>query len=359
MNKKWLLKMGTSMGMMLIPSMLWANAFGTVNADLLNVRKVPATTGEVVAKVKSGETLEIVESADGWYKVKLPNAELAYVKDDFLSITRIQGTTKVNNQNLRTYPSLTKSSIMMKIPLGAKVNILYQVDNFYKISYNGVIGFAYAEYIDVPFNTYVLKQKIEQVKEIVPAAGNNNSTNSNQSTGTVTEEQEKPKDEPVKEELKEEIKNENSGTGKEEDKVTAGEEIKEEIIQEGISHSLGEEIVQFAIQFLGNPYRYGGNDLLTGVDCSGFTQQVMKVFNITIPRISRDQSKAGIEVMKDEIQKGDLIFFGSSPEAISHVGIYIGDSQMIHSSTPATGIIISGAFNSGGNPIQAIRRMVK
>lgn len=355
MNKKWLLKMGTGVGMLLIPSMLWANALGIVSADVLNVRKTPATTGEVVAKVKSGEKLEIIESADGWYKVKLQNAQLAYVKDEYLKITQIQGTTKVNNQNLRTYPSLTKSSIIMKIPSGAKVNILYKVDQFYKISYNGVIGFAFAEYIDVPFSTYVLQQKIEQVREIVPTL-NNSSTNSNQSTvlpneqesakeeikdevnNTITEETEK---EEIKEEIKEEVK----------------EEIKEETVQEGISQIVGKEIAQYALQFLGNPYRYGGNDLLTGVDCSGFTQQIMKAFDIAIPRISRDQSAAGIEVMRENIQEGDLVFFGTTPSNISHVGIYIGDGQMIHSSTPATGIIISGAFNSGGNPIQAIRRM--
>ena len=108
---------------------------------------------------------------------------------------------------------------------------------------------------------------------------------------------------------------------------------------------------------MGNPYKYGGNDLLTGVDCSGFTQQVMKQFGITIPRTSQLQSTVGQSIAKVDIKQGDLIFFGATLSSISHVGIYIGEGKMIHSSTPATGIIISSAFNSGGNPMQVIRRM--
>ncbi|MBU3812011.1 MAG: C40 family peptidase, partial [Candidatus Niameybacter stercoravium] len=70
------------------------------------------------------------------------------------------------------------------------------------------------------------------------------------------------------------------------------------------------------------------------------------------------QSKVGTLITKENLQKGDLLFFGSSANNISHCGIYIGDGKMIHASTPETGIIISGAYKSGNLPLQVIRRVI-
>ncbi|WP_058486440.1 C40 family peptidase [Defluviitalea phaphyphila] len=98
-------------------------------------------------------------------------------------------------------------------------------------------------------------------------------------------------------------------------------------------NNLEEEIVKYAKQFIGTPYRYGGTDLYSGVDCSGFTQTVMGNFGINLNRVSRYQAEDGIEISKNELKKGDLIFFdtsGSNNGQISHVGIYIGNNQFIH-----------------------------
>lgn len=336
-----------SMGTLLMPSVLFANAMGTVNVESLNVRKAPSTSSAIVTQIKTGEKLEILEASQGWYKVKLSNGQLAYVKDDYLEITEVQGTVNTNNLNLRSYPHLSKSRIMSKLPKDVKVKILYQVDDFYKIAYNGQIGFVYASYIDVPFNTYVLKQKIEQVKEIPvtnevvqkPVTDINKDQQTGSSKDEIKIEENEAEEDPVLEE-------ESSTETKEENQI---EEVNKETI--------GIQLANYALKFLGNPYKYGGNDLLTGVDCSGFTQQVMKQFGITIPRTSQLQSTVGQSIAKVDIKQGDLIFFGATLSSISHVGIYIGEGKMIHSSTPATGIIISSAFNSGGNPMQVIRRM--
>lgn len=330
MNKKGLLKIGTGISALLVPSVLWANALGMVNADVLNVRKAPTTSSEVVTKVKNGDTLEVIENSAGWYKVKLVNGQSAFVKEEYLNLTEIQGTIKATNLNLRTYPHLTTSKVMRTIPMNAKVKILYQVDDFYKIVYNGTIGFASASYIDVPFNTYVLKQSIDQVKEI-PLVNSPSNT-----------------------EVKDEVTNDTTNSS---EKPQQPEENDTPQLEQDNSEAIGSQIVDYALQFLGNPYRYGGNDLLTGVDCSGFTQQIMKKFNISIPRTAYAQSTVGKLISQSDIQKGDIVFFGSSPSVITHAGIYIGEGKMIHSSTPATGIIISNAFYSGGKPIQAIRRM--
>ena len=108
----------------------------------------------------------------------------------------------------------------------------------------------------------------------------------------------------------------------------------------GSGETTGEAVVKFALQFEGNPYVWGGNDLNTGVDCSGFTQQVYLNFGIRLNRTADAQRLNGRSVSMSEIKPGDLVFYGDGGYA-GHVALYIGDGKIIHASTPATGIIIS------------------
>ncbi len=101
-------------------------------------------------------------------------------------------------------------------------------------------------------------------------------------------------------------------------------------------------IIDYARQFLGNPYVYGGTSLTNGCDCSGFTQQVYAHFGISTGRSSRDQAGRGKSISVDSVKPGDLLFYASG-NYINHVGMYIGNGQIIHSSTPATGITITNA----------------
>ncbi|MCR5474637.1 MAG: C40 family peptidase [Lachnospiraceae bacterium] len=100
----------------------------------------------------------------------------------------------------------------------------------------------------------------------------------------------------------------------------------------------GTDIANYGLQFVGCPYVPGGTSLSNGCDCSGFTQGVYSHFGISIPRSSYAQSAGGTEVSYDEAQPGDIIYYGG------HVGIYIGNNQIVHASTVATGIKISSAF---------------
>ncbi len=91
------------------------------------------------------------------------------------------------------------------------------------------------------------------------------------------------------------------------------------------------ELIEYARSFIGVlPYVAAGTSLESGADCSGFTQQIFKHFGITIPRDSRSQYAASTKVSASELQPGDLIFYGSSPSTIYHVGIYSGNGTIIH-----------------------------
>ena len=96
-------------------------------------------------------------------------------------------------------------------------------------------------------------------------------------------------------------------------------------------------LIAYAQQFLGNPYVYGGTSLTKGADCSGFVMSVFSHFGISTGRSSRDQAARGKTIPVSEVKPGDLLFYASG-SYINHVGIYVGNGKIIHSSTPATGI---------------------
>lgn len=209
-----------------------------------------------------------------------------------------KGVAKIDKLNVRSYPDSHKSEVINQLKVGDQVKVLYKVGKFYKVYTNDMSGFVYAEYIDSDNKASIQEQSIENVRDVI-----------------------------------------------------TGESKVEQVI------SKGDEIVAEAMKYLGNPYVYGGSSLTKGTDCSGFTQGVMKLMGISIPRTSKAQSQTGTLISKEQLQKGDLLFFGNSSSSIFHTGIYIGDGKMIHASTSSDGIIIADAYTGGGAPLQVIRRV--
>lgn len=106
--------------------------------------------------------------------------------------------------------------------------------------------------------------------------------------------------------------------------------------------NIRQQVVNYALSFLGGPYRYGGNDPRTGVDCSGFTRFVLSnAAGIQMARSSGSQASQGVAVSADQMQPGDLLFYGSQKGSINHVAMYIGAGKIVHASTYKTGIKIS------------------
>ena len=115
--------------------------------------------------------------------------------------------------------------------------------------------------------------------------------------------------------------------------------VSEAVMSEEEREALRQEIVDFALQFEGNPYVYGGTSLTNGADCSGFVMSVFSEFGYSLPRVAADQYNSTTSKSIDSIEPGDLVFYGGG--GISHVALYIGDDQIIHASTSASGIKIS------------------
>ncbi len=122
---------------------------------------------------------------------------------------------------------------------------------------------------------------------------------------------------------------------------------------EGVS-DVRVELCQYAKQFIGNPYVWGGTSLTKGADCSGFTLSVFKKYGITLPHYSGSQAKMGTKVSLSEAKAGDLVFYAKG-NTVNHVGIYLGNGQVVHASSPRTGIKIS---NVGYRTIHSIRNII-
>ena len=111
-------------------------------------------------------------------------------------------------------------------------------------------------------------------------------------------------------------------------------------------------LVQFATQFVGNPYVWGGTSLTRGADCSGFVLSVFANYGISLPHSSGAQAGCGTKISASEAQPGDLFFYGNGSR-INHVALYIGNGQVVHASSPKSGIKISGAYYR--TPVKVVR----
>lgn len=116
----------------------------------------------------------------------------------------------------------------------------------------------------------------------------------------------------------------------------------------------GSAIASYALQFVGNPYVYGGSSLTHGTDCSGFSQAVFRKFGINLPRTSSEQSGVGKKISVSSARAGDLIFYARNGH-VNHVAICIGGGRVVHASNPTTGITTS---NIGYRTPYCARRVI-
>ena len=139
------------------------------------------------------------------------------------------------------------------------------------------------------------------------------------------------------------------------DYLTTSEPVQEEPSYDNSSSNsgVGQQMVSFARQFIGNPYVYGGTSLTNGADCSGFVQSIYSNFGYSIPRTATTQYAFGRKIAVEEAQAGDLLFYSYYGE-IEHVALYTGEGTIVHASTEETGIIET-PMDYGGYPSHAVR----
>ncbi len=269
----------------------------------LNVRKEAGTDKKIVGKMPGGSACEILEVLDGWYKIKSGNVT-GYVAAEYIltgydanikAMETMQTKLVVNCDilNVREEPS-TDCTVSTHVANGEYLEIVEDESNgWYKVNINNLVGYVSADYV----------KKVNSLPvavEIVEVQVNNGG---------------------------------NTYTGPTFDTSTLDQSVSQ----------TAKDLIDYAMQFLGNPYVYGGNSLTNGTDCSGFTKLIFAKFGYNLPRSSAAYVSAGTRIPYTAAKPGDILVYkyGSS---IGHVAIYIGNGQIIHASTPSGGIRIGSAY---------------
>lgn len=276
--------------------------------NYLNIRQEPKEDGKIIGKMTSKSAGEILESTeDGkWYKIK-SGPVTGYVsseyiltgqaaKDEALQEAKLMAIVSTDRLNARTEPT-TDAPIWTQISNSERYNVLSQQDGWVEIELDTTSAYVATEYVDV---RYALNEAIEftPMEESSGSSGGKGS----------------------------------SGTGSSGSKGGSSS---------GTTSSKRTQIANYATQFLGNPYVWGGTSLTNGADCSGFTMAVMSHFGVSLPHHSGSQASCGRAISSSEKRPGDLIFYTDSSGTINHVALYIGNGQVVHASNPSSGIKIS------------------
>ena len=235
--------------------------------------------------------------------------------------------------NLRSEAS-TDAAVLATLDYGTQVDVLSTSGDgtWHKVTYNGMTGYMSGDYLQVT-EEQLYGQVMDGPLNIRSGRGTEYGTVGSLSTGAVVE--------------IEELVGGYGGWYKIEQGYVSSDYVAQVDASVAASSGKGSQIAQYALQYVGCPYVYGGSSP-SGFDCSGFTTYVMKHFGYTINRTASSQMDNGTSVSKSQLQPGDLVFFnsGNSSKRATHVGIYTGNGQFVHASTSTTGVIISDLNSS-------------
>ncbi len=269
----------------------------------------------------------------------------------------LTGTVTTDNSVLRMREEAnTGSTVLKKLADGTQVEILDTLEGWYHISCSGLTGYVSGDYITLNSSE---EESVSPEEAVVPLSETPAAT-----SDTETE--------PVYVRVVNGPLNIRTGPGTDYDKASqlATGRIVEVLSQEedwyqieggyicadyvaqadpseAAASGKAQEIVDYALQFVGYPYVYGGSSP-KGFDCSGFTSYVYKHFGYSLNRSASNQLDNGTPVSMSELQPGDLVIFkkGTTSKRATHVGLYIGNNQFVHASTSKVGVIISKLSDS-------------
>lgn len=292
----------------------------------LNIRKKGSINAKIVGKMKKGNIATVLKKGSEWSKVRSGNVT-GYVKNQYLVFgdeienfakQNVKKVAKVQTETLRVRKKAsTDSKIVTLVSEDDKLKVKKQTDDWAKVKVDGQTGYVSKDYAKVTYSFGKAKsmkqiQAEQEAKKRAEEAARNKPVSTTSSSHT-------------------------SNTGTTSGSTTGSTQTTKKAsvsVSSSGSSATGSRIASYAQQFVGNPYRYGGNSLTNGIDCSGFTQQIMAKFGYSISRTSSSQSGDGRAVSTSNLRAGDLVFYGDGG-SIDYVALYIGGGQVVHASNSA------------------------
>lgn len=296
--------------------------------NYVNVRSEASTEASVVGKMYDGSIAEILGSggeADDWYHISSGSVE-GYIKKEYFitgadAAAAAEGYLKSYAYVIADKLNVRESADVSASRIGSAsrndiLEVLEDLGDWVKVQYTSTKeGYVSREYVELSIeHTYAVSleeeaaARAEEERKQAEAAAANTGATADVSEGNV------------------------SSAGS--DSYTLPD------VTYTTNEELRQSIVDYAMQYLGNSYIHGGSSLESGTDCSGFTCYIYAAFGYSISRTPSGQySSAGTSISVSDIQPGDIICYGSSAKSVTHVALYIGDGQIIHSANPRKGVV--------------------
>jgi len=293
--------------------------------DYVNVRSLPSEEGDILGKLYNNSVGTFQSEENGWYQITsgtvtgYVKAEYCVTGDAAIELAKQVGTrlATVTTTTLfvRTEPT-TESAVMGMVPIEEELLVLEEGDGWVKVDIEEGTGWVSADYVTLHSEFVQAESKEEEQKRLEKEEEERRKA---RAAAAAAQSQSQSKDAPAV------------------------------YVPAGGGSEMGNAVAEYALQFVGNPYVYGGTSLTDGADCSGFVMSVYANFGVSLPHSSAADRKQGYAVDGlENAQPGDLICYSG------HVALYIGDGQIVHASSSKTGIIVSKA---NYKKILAIRRI--
>lgn len=348
--------------------------------NYVNIRKEPSTDSDVVGKVYRGSAADILEYLENdWVKIKSGDVD-GYIAANYLAIGKsaeamvdeyaTKYATIVGTKTLRVRAEASKEAATLElIPEGETYIVIKEHDEWAEILYgsdeegNDLTGYISKDYANITVE-FKYAISIEEENRILreqqeaerAEAERKRMLEAEEAAKKAEAERLKKEAEAKKAAEAQKQATSNSNNSSSSSSSNTSKETTSSKPSTSSSSKSGSEIAKYALNFVGNPYVWGGTSLTRGADCSGFVQTIYSQFGYSIPRDSRSQAAgAGYEVSLSDRQPGDLLFYASGGR-VNHVAMYIGNDRIVHAANRRQGIITS-RYNY--RDVYKIRRVVR